>query len=111
MLKKSNRLTRKEVGEVIKNGKKAHGPLFSLVYVPAETFKATVVVSKKVSSGAAERNKLRRKVYSLLDEESVKKKPFHVMVVVKKRIKEVTFSNFSLSLLETMRESKLILVE
>lgn len=43
-----------------------HSPSFQLVYHPYDSFHASVVISKKVSRGAVERNKMRRRIYDCL---------------------------------------------
>jgi ribonuclease P protein component len=66
MLPKLSRLTAIEVRQVIKEGRSARVEGLSVKYAAAPASKAAVVVSKKVASGAVERNRLRRLVYSSL---------------------------------------------
>lgn len=47
-------------------GKRAHSPLYTIVYSPSPTFHASVVVSKKVARLAVDRNKIRRRIYDIL---------------------------------------------
>ncbi len=42
-----------------------HTPLFQLIYAPYPTLHASVVVSKKISKHAVDRNKIRRRVYDV----------------------------------------------
>lgn len=63
MLKKSQRLTRKEFDAVFKTGKRSHFPHLTVVYESSEEFHTSVVVGKKVAKSAVKRNLLRRRVY------------------------------------------------
>jgi ribonuclease P protein component len=65
MLKKKERLTRKEFDRSFSIGKRLHGTNVQLIFSPSETFHCSVVVGKKVSKKAVERNKLRRRVYAV----------------------------------------------
>lgn len=67
MLKKQHRLTRKEFTIVWDTGRRHHSQYLTLVLAPSETFKAAVVVGKKVSASAVDRNRLRRQFYGVLE--------------------------------------------
>lgn len=66
MLKKKERLTRKEFDRFFSIGKRLHTPSFQLIYAPSSSFHGSVVVGKKVSKKAVDRNRLRRRIYALL---------------------------------------------
>lgn len=66
MLAKSNRLTRKEFETYYKTGKRLHTLHLQLIYSPATTFSAAVVVGKKVAKKAVTRNTLRRQIYGVV---------------------------------------------
>ena len=66
MLKKKQRLTKREFDQYFTSGKRFHTPLFQLIYVPENTFHGAAVVGKKVYKKAAHRNKLRRRLYAAL---------------------------------------------
>lgn len=68
MLKKQFRLNLRNEAGFFLNCKKIHNPQFSFLYLPGETFKATIVVSKKVSSLATKRNAVKRKFSQALQE-------------------------------------------
>jgi ribonuclease P protein component len=65
MLKKKERLTRKEFDRSFSIGKRLHGSFVQLIFSPSESFHCSVVVGKKVSKKAVERNRLRRRVYAV----------------------------------------------
>ena len=57
---------------VYKNGKVVRGPWFSLRHAGnprRETYRAAVVVSKKISKSAVTRNRIRRRLYEALREQ------------------------------------------
>ncbi len=66
MLKKRQRLTKKEFDQYFKTGQRLHSPLVQLVYAPADDFHGAVVVGKKVFKSAVRRNRLRRQIYAAL---------------------------------------------
>lgn len=69
MLKKKERLTKKEFDRFFSVGKRIHSPAFTLLYTPLETFHGAVVVGKKVYKKAVDRNRLRRRLYNALYKE------------------------------------------
>ncbi len=66
MLPKSKRLTTEEFKEVFENGKKIYSPLFMYSYVIKESFKLSVVASKKNFKKAVQRNKYKRKIFNIV---------------------------------------------
>jgi ribonuclease P protein component len=66
MLKKRERLSRREVEQVLNKGKRVRGTLFSISVIGAQEMKCAVVVSKRVAKQAVLRNKIRRRVYATL---------------------------------------------
>lgn len=68
MLAKKYRLNRPEFNEYFKCGQRFHSDIATIIHTPSPTFKASVVVGKKVSKQAVVRNRLRRQVYGVFDE-------------------------------------------
>lgn len=66
MLKKSERLTKKQFETYFKTGKRFHYPHATIVYTSSDSLHCSVVVSKKHLKQAVKRNTLRRRVYGLL---------------------------------------------
>jgi len=66
MLKKRDRLTKKEFERYFSSGKRLHSPLLQLIYTKGDAFHGAVVVGKKVHKKAVDRNTLRRRLYSIL---------------------------------------------
>jgi ribonuclease P protein component len=71
---------------VYKNGQTVRGPLFALKYVAnprRKTYRAAVVVSRKVHKSAVARNRLRRRLYSALQEfEPQINNPYDIVITV-----------------------------
>jgi ribonuclease P protein component len=54
---------------VYRHGKTVRGPLFALKYAPnrnRQTYRLAVVVSKKISKAAVDRNRIRRRIYEVV---------------------------------------------
>lgn len=66
MLSKSSRLNRELFLAIFKKSRRLSGVGFQVLYTPAPTFRASVVVSKKVASLATKRNYIRRRIYTTL---------------------------------------------
>jgi ribonuclease P protein component len=80
MLKKSERVARPDFASFFKRGKKIHSDHMMAVVCPHPTFHASVVVSKKVSKLAVERNTLRRRVYAQL--QTLRKQNFTGVIII-----------------------------
>lgn len=68
MLKKKERLTRKQFDKVFSVGKRIHTPYIQIIIAESDSFHGAVVVPKKVYKKAVDRNALRRKLYAALYE-------------------------------------------
>ncbi len=69
MLPKKNRLTRKEVGDLFKDGKSTGSPSLALKFKTSTNkipTKISVSVPKKIARTAVKRNLLRRQAYTVL---------------------------------------------
>lgn len=66
MLPKNNRLTHSEFPTFARSATKKSSDNLFINYTPGDNFKAGVVVSKKVSKKAVDRNRMRRVLYSIL---------------------------------------------
>lgn len=84
MLKKTERLSKKEFSEYFKQGKRFQFPELTIIYTPASTLHASVVVSKKVAKQAVKRNLLRRRVYATLRQTMKSAEQTGVFIVVVK---------------------------
>ncbi len=66
MLKKQERLTKKEFDRSFSVGKRVHSPTIQLIYEKGASFHGAAVVGKKVHKKAVDRNRLRRRMYGVL---------------------------------------------
>lgn len=66
MLSKQLRLTKKEFTEAFKNNTRTQTQFFTVLHSKSDSPKFSVVVSKKIQKNAIERNKTRRRVYSVI---------------------------------------------
>lgn len=103
MLKKRERLTTQEFDRYFTSGKRIHHTLFTLVYTPHEEFHGAVVVGKKVSKKAVERNRIRRRAYNALYTLSREHNLCGVFIILTKApIIDVTFSEIKEALNEVV---------
>ncbi len=102
MLKKNQRLKRNEFEILLKKGKRIHNKHFVLTYINANETKCGVVVSKKISKKATDRNLIRRRVYSILGENMVLIENKHVSVSVKKSVLDIKYTNLEKSIIEEL---------
>jgi ribonuclease P protein component len=69
MLKKENRLTKREFDFVFKNGQKKFSKNFMFLKMEnQDSLKISTSVSKKIYKSAVQRNQARRKIYTLIQE-------------------------------------------
>lgn len=69
MLAKAERLPRGDFTRYFGSGQRFHTPYLTLVYTPLLTFRASVVVSKKIAKKAHDRNTIKRRLYASLTKE------------------------------------------
>lgn len=88
MFPRSHRLSRKEVSEVIKNGRVYHTPLFSIRILETKTshFKGAFVVSKKECRLSVDRNTLKRRARMAFRDISTDLSPVYFVVFIKKAV-------------------------
>lgn len=91
MLSKAHRLSIKEFDLVVKTGREAYSPYFSLKYVPSSELKFSPTAPKKTFKTAVSRNRTRRRIYGVVREITKTKKitPSLIVLIVKKDIIDV----------------------
>lgn len=71
---------------VYRNGETVRGPLTAIKYIEnrrRETYRLSIVVSKKVNKSAVRRNRIRRRLYEAFrKEQDAIKKPYDMVVTV-----------------------------
>lgn len=86
MLKKKNRLTKKEFDFIFKKGGKKFSKNFMFLKMENKDFlKISTSVSKKIYKTAVDRNKARRKIYNLIqnDFEKISQNLWGVLIMTK----------------------------
>ena len=106
MLKKNQRLKRDEFEFLLKKGKRMHDKYFVLTYINANETKCGVVVSKKISKKATDRNLIRRRVYSILGENMDLIKDKHISISAKKCILDVKYRDLRKRIMEVLNKIK-----
>ena len=66
MLKKKERLNKKDFNRFFSSGRKYHSTNLQIIFTVTEDFHGAVVVGKKVYKKAVSRNRLRRQLYNIL---------------------------------------------
>lgn len=84
MLKKSKRLTKNQFSKYFKTGRKHHSTHLTIVYTEHTNLHASVVVSKKVSKRAVDRNTIRRRVYAEIRNSLVRNNQTGVFIILVK---------------------------
>jgi ribonuclease P protein component len=92
MFSKKNRMTKSEFSLLWENGRRIHTRDITIVSLPSDTLKVSVVVGKKVNKIAAERNAIRRRVYGIVKSMLPFPKNREVIIIIKK-----TFTTLSKS--------------
>jgi ribonuclease P protein component len=101
MLAKKNRLTREAFNLHFSKGKRIHGTYVQLIISPSAVAHGSVVVGKKVYTRAVDRNRLRRRIYSLL-RTHFKTNTSVCIVITKPAIKNVPFTEVKVELLKLL---------
>lgn len=98
MLKKSEKLSKKDFS-VISNKKILRGQYLDIGYLLSSKTKVAVVVSKKISKRAVDRNKIKRKVFNIFKEIKLKNNYF-IVFYPKKETLYLPYEKLKLSILE-----------
>lgn len=103
MLKKKERLTKKEFDRFFSVGRRFHSPIFTLIHAPGSSFHGAVVVGKKVYKKSVDRNRLRRRLYNILYRLSRENSLQGVYIILTKpAAKDAKFADLRLVLEKTL---------
>ena len=104
MLSKRNRLTKSEFENIFKKGGVLHSPFFILRYIKnnkKSNYAISVVVPKKVSKKAADRNKIRRRYYYILKKIEPKiDNKLNAVLIIKKTTQKDVYSDTEKAVIE-----------
>lgn len=96
MLKRENRLSRELFSLTFKQGRRVNKRYINSVYMLNNDFKSVVVVGKKISKKAVQRNLLRRRVYALIkDLKQNSSKTGYFIFLIKPDVVKLTRKNFN----------------
>jgi ribonuclease P protein component len=106
MLKKTQRISTNQVSWLLKKGFRFNNEFFSVKFQlnkgPANRY--SVVVSKKISALAVERNLLRRQLYEILGKTPTTATTGDYMLIVKPQIKNLSFEKKTAAILQTLQQ-------
>jgi len=108
MLKKENRLKKqKEFDEIFKKGKglKEESLFLKIFKNNTEHTRIGIIVSKKVSKKAVERNKIKRQIKEIIKSNNFKK-GFQMIIIAYPNIKEKSFEEINKQLDNLLKKTK-----
>lgn len=110
MLPKSKRLTTEAFKEIIEKGRSIHSPFLILrVVLTNKNNRYGISVPKKVAKQAVLRNKIRRRIYTIIDKLSEKLKSGHdIVVIVKIGVEKLIFNDLQSELERAFVKSSLL---
>lgn len=107
MLKKKERLTKKEFDRSFSVGKRTHSPTVQLIYEPTDAFHGAAVVGKKVYKKAVDRNRLRRRMYGVLYRYHTEHPLMGTYILIAKpALKEVQKSEFTQQIENVIKQAQ-----
>jgi len=105
MLKKKERLSRKEFNRFFSSGERIHSLALMVVYVQLDTFHASAVATKKIFATAVLRNKFRRRVYDILRRYGAEHNLKGVFIVIAKTpARTIEYSDIKKEIIEVIRK-------
>ena len=105
MFKKSERLSRLMIGELLRKGQRYSGALFDIRFLSSTRFMASIVVSKKVAPRSVARHLLKRRMVAALTSQKSTIGNINLVCVLKKTSHVPTTKEYSLELSEFARNS------
>lgn len=114
MISSNNRFHgRASLKYVYQSGRVVRGPFFSIKYAPnprRKTFRAAVVVSKKVHKSAVARNRIRRQLYEVLRRNQSRiSQPFDIVITVfNDNLSELEPSKLERQLKDQLKAAKIL---
>lgn len=105
MLSQSERLSRPLITALLKSGRRHSDALFDIRYLPALSFGATVVVSKKVAALSVGRHLLKRRMNAALRMQKTMLGNIHIACILKKAVVAPTTKEYERGLSEFIRKA------
>ena len=108
MLPKKERLTVTDL-EALSRGISVFSTLISLRYIETDKLKFAVSVSKKIASSAVVRNRIRRRVYAVVQKLQTEiKKPAYIMLMPKKEFADKPIDSLEVEVRSLFSKAQLI---
>jgi ribonuclease P protein component len=109
MIPKKIRINRENFEIIMKKGRLLSLPLFSVRFLknPIKSSHFSVVVSKKVAKTAILRNKIKRRIYSILNKNQPKD-PYFIIFFAKKGIEKASFLQIKEGVLDALNKAKIL---
>lgn len=109
MLPKNKRISKDSFKTILQKGTSYHTENFTLRVLPSEKEGFAVLVSKKVAKGAVDRNRIRRRVYSVLRDSllHIKAKSKNI-VSAKDGAKQLSFESQKEEINRLLKKARLI---
>lgn len=109
MLRKENRLNKtKEIENVFKNGKSFYNDLVGVKLFKnrSDSKRFCIIISAKISKKATDRNKIKRRIRSIIFKaEPFFKKGFDCLIIIKKDLSNLKFSDLEILLKNIFQEN------
>lgn len=108
MLPKSKRLGTKAFTEIMEKGRSFHNPFLILKVIPSLSESVFALsVPKKVSKLAVDRNKIKRQIYSII--EDIDYKPgYKIVLIIKVGFDKLSFKDLQVEIQKTFVKSALL---
>lgn len=111
MLAKKNRFFgRTTLSPVFRRGTLTRGRLVSVRYLSKpEGFRAAIIVSRKVSKSAVVRNRIRRRIYAVLENNLDKLRPGDlVLTVFDAKLAELSADELQAAMIDTLKRANIL---
>jgi ribonuclease P protein component len=111
MIPKTSRISREDFEKVMKKGGFLNSSFFTFRFLenPLKSTHFSVVVSKKIAKTAVSRNKIRRRVYSIIKKHTKElKKPYFITFFAKKGVETAKFNEVEQDILKILEKSKIL---
>jgi ribonuclease P protein component len=105
MLPQSERLSRPRISELLKKGRRHTDALFDVRYLPAPSFQATIIISKKVAPLSVRRHLLKRRMSAALRAQKSHLGKTHIACVLKKSINPPSKDEYERALSDFIRKA------
>ena len=111
MLLKENRLRGFRIPVLLKQGRRVHGEIASVIFVPNDSQESHigVIVPIKLSKRAVHRNRTKRLIYEAVRQNNSSVKPgFDIIIMTKKLFREEKLTDIQQPIIELLQKAELL---